>query len=87
MEEENKKIIDSDLPEGENIKKSLIKFAKLNKYFIIPFIIPIIIFLTMVFFNSLREINIYKKRIEFIEIIYKDLTYLSAGLFYYIFLL
>ena len=84
MEEENKKIIDSDLPEGENIKKSLIKFAKLNKYFIIPFIIPIIIFLTMVFFNSLREINIYKKRIEFIEIIYKDLTYLSAGLFYYI---
>ena len=70
MEDTSIKNINSDLSELEKNPKQLITFAKLNKYFIIPFIFPIFIFLRNTFFNLLWDTNIYQNRIIFIEIIY-----------------
>ena len=84
MEDTSIKNINSDLSELEKNPKRLITFAKLNKYFIIPFIFPIFIFLRNYFLILLRDTNIYHNRIIFIEIIYVDLTFVFTGLLYFI---
>ena len=72
-----------ELAEIKNNKTSLITFAKLNKYFLIPFLCPIFCILTNFFLINLIEAK-KTKRLDFFIIIYIDLTYVSAGLIYFI---
>ena len=72
-----------ELAEIKNNKTSLITFAKLNKYFLIPFLCPFFCMLANFFLINLIEAK-KTKRLDFFIIIYIDLTYVSAGLIYFI---
>ena len=74
---------DGELPEIKYNKNSKITFAKLNKYFIIPFLCPIFCFLTHYFYALCQEIKIIE-RTELFDSIFTDISYIIAGLFYFI---
>ena len=69
--------------EPKNNQKPLITFAKLNKYFLIPFLCPIFCMLSNYFLGVLISTNIIK-RVEFIGIILDIFPYVFAGLFHFI---
>ena len=64
-------------------QKPLIAFAKLNKYFLIPFLCPIFCMLSTYFLGVIISTNVIK-RVEFIASIYFELAYVSAGLFHFV---
>ena len=66
-----------------NDKRSLITFAKLNKYFLIPFLCPIFCMLANFFDVFIDESEVINKQ-EFIYSIFFDLSYAIEGLFYFI---
>ena len=74
-----------ELTEKIHEKKSLITFAKLNKFFLIPFLFAIFIFI-----SNLLEIIIGRTKVirnsEFITTVFYDLPYVLAGLFYLFFI-
>ena len=84
MDVNNKEIINSDLSEIEKNKKPLITFAKLNKYFIIPFLIPIFLFLAAGLLYKINQIFINDEKNIFINILFWNITYVLVGLFYFI---
>ena len=66
------------------IKKApLITFAKLNKYYTILFICPIFSMLGNYFFSKIMQANVIKQNL-FFNILHEELTYIFAGLFYFI---
>ena len=71
------------LNEQEDKKTSLITFAKLNKYFLIPFIVPIFSMSTNYCIALLIETNTIKK-LEFLGVIYIEITYMLVGLLHFI---
>ena len=71
------------LNEQENKKTSLITFAKLNKFFLIPFIAPIFCMSTNYCIALLIETNTIKK-LEFLGVIYIEITYMLVGLLHFI---
>ena len=64
-------------------KKSLITFAKLNKYYLIPFLAPVFCMLGNFFIYRIRGIKVVKHE-EFILTSYIILSYVGAGSFYFI---
>ena len=84
MEEIDEKIEkNEELKENNDENKSLITFAKLNKYFLIPFLSALFNFLSDLFGKFIEDYEVPKK-LEFIEPILYDLPFVSAGLFYFI---
>ena len=73
----------SELSEIGNAKNSLVTFAKLNKYFLIPFLCPIFCTLTNYFLGELMKSSAIKK-VEFIGLIYVELSYVFGGLFHFV---
>ena len=69
------------LLEMKDNKKPIIIFSKLNKYFLIPFLCPIFYMISKFFENLIDEIN---NNQHFFDIIFNDLSYIYAGLFYFI---
>ena len=72
-----------ELTKTKNNKTSLITFAKLNKYFLIPFLCPVFCMLTNFFLNLIME-NKETKKIDFFMIIFIEFSYISAGLIHFI---
>ena len=72
-----------ELYEIEDNKKSVITFSKLNKYFLIPFLIPVFCVLSNVFMDLIAESKA-KNILDFFEFIVIDLSYIFAGLLYFI---
>ena len=72
----------NQLNEQKNDKKTLITFAKLNKFFLIPFICPISCMLTNYFFDYLQKYNVMKT--IFIKFIFIDLSYIIGGFLYFV---
>ena len=64
-------------------KKPLISFAKINKYFIIPFIAPVFCMLANYFLQKIRDTKVIKHE-EFFTPLYTTLSYIGAGCFYFI---
>ncbi len=83
MKELNLNDEDEKLNELKINKKPLIDFAKLNKYFLIPFICPIFCMLTNYFNDKLEETKSIKEEI-FINLLYHELSSLLGGLIYFI---
>ena len=83
MEEINSGNKNEELSGAKENKQSLITFAKLNKYFLIPFISPVFCMLANYFLGKIIRLSIIKK-LEFIASIFILLTYLFAGLVYFI---
>ena len=67
----------------EGNKKSIISFSKLNKYYLIPFILPIF-FLIIDFFSDLIAKSKVINKSDFIDSIFTSLSLIFAGLFYFI---
>ena len=66
------------------IKKApLITFAKLNKYYTIIFLCPIFSMLGNYFLSKIMQANVIKQNL-FFYILHEELTYIFAGLFYFI---
>ena len=61
----------------------IITFAKINKYFLIPFLCPVFCMLGNYFILLMQETNVIKKP-EFFMPIYVQLSYVFAGLLYFI---
>ena len=72
-----------ELTKTKNNKTSLITFAKLNKYFLIPFLCPVFCMLTNFFLNLIME-NKETKKFDFFMIIFIEFSYISAGLIHFI---
>ena len=64
-------------------KKPFITFAKINKYFVIPFLTPIFCMLANFFLILISETKVIKHP-EFILLIFCLTSYISAGLFYFV---
>ena len=74
---------EEELSEIKDIKKPIITFAKFNKYFFILILSPIFFVLTNLFLYLIEDIGIVK-RSELLNSIIDDLSYIFAGLFYFI---
>jgi hypothetical protein len=73
---------DSEIkPEEPN--SPLITFAKINKYFLIPFLCPVFCMLGNYFILLMMETKVVKKREIFLPI-YVQFSYIFAGLLYFI---
>ena len=72
-----------NLTESKEKHQPLITFAKLNKFFLIPFICPIFCMLASYFMGRIIITNVIKK-VEFICTIYYELAYVAAGLFHFV---
>ena len=64
--------------EFNNKKKHLISFAKINKYFIFPFLCPIFNVLAIYFWRKIESLN-DKMMNEYIHFILNDLSYILGG--------
>ena len=64
-------------------KKSIITFATINKYFLIPFLCPIFCMLANYLLLYIDESNVIKKA-EFVVPFYVMLSYVGAGALYFI---
>ena len=73
-----------ELIEDNDEKKSLITFAKLNKYFLIPFLSALFKFLSDLFGLLFIKNSKVIKKFEYIGPILYDLPFVFAGLFYFI---
>ena len=71
------------LMKEDKSKKSLITFAKINKYFLIPFLTPVFCMLANYFLMLLRQSKVIKKE-EFFLSFFIVCSYVGAGLFYFI---
>ncbi len=85
MEENSKSNNNTDskqLSESEdnNLKKSLIIFSRMNKYFLIPFLTPVFMMLTNYFFSLIEE---PMKKPDLLASVYDQLANCVAGLFYF----
>ena len=68
----------------ENEKKCLFSFAKINKYFIIPFLCPIIGFLANIFIQLMQDNAGLKVDLYFPVTMFACLTYFGGGLLYFV---
>ena len=66
-----------------NPKKSCISFAKINKYFLIPFLSPVFCFISN-FFLTLIQKSTVSQRKEFVGPSFIIISYILAGLLYFI---
>ena len=71
------------LVNSDKQKKPLITFAKINKYFIIPFLTPVFCMLANYFIVFVRNSNVIKHE-EFALSIFILLSYIASGCFYFI---
>ena len=69
--------------ENKKTKECLITFTRLNKYFIFPFLCPIICFVCNYIVNLINEIVEFKNK-PFLLSSFIELTYIGAGLIYFI---
>ena len=74
---------EDEIKEVKIKKAPLITFAKLNKYYTILFICPIFSMLGNYFFSKIMQANVIKQNL-FFNILHEELTYIFAGLFYFI---
>ena len=74
---------DESLIKTENTKQPLITFAKINKYFLIPFLCPVFCMLANYFILEIRDAYVIKKE-EFALAFFVNFSYVGAGLFYFI---
>ena len=64
-------------------KKTFISFAKINKFFLVPFLTPIFCSLGNFFLLKIKETKVVKNE-EFILTSFILLSYVGAGCFYFI---
>ena len=64
-------------------KECIFGFAKLNKYFIIPFVCPIISMACNYLINEIIDVIGFENR-EFLLISYVEITYIGGGVVYFI---
>ena len=76
MEEDNNN-------QNKKRKEHLFSFAKINKYFIFPFLCPIFCFLANLFLSFISKDNVLKNK-EFLFSLLIHLSYLGGGLLYFI---
>ena len=81
MEEKDIKIKKEEQSTFKTGIKQKIVFAKLNKYFLLPFLAPIFCMMSNYFFNKVYYSKI--KRVEFLVMIYAELSYVIAGLLHF----
>ena len=84
--EQNEAINESkreSLTNSDKQKKSLISFAKINKYFLIPFIAPVFCMLSNYLLYRIRKLKVVRHE-EFIFTSYALLSYIGAGCIYFI---
>ena len=74
---------EEEIKEVKIKKAPLITFAKLNKYYTILFICPIFSMLVNYFLSKIVKANVIKQS-SFFSILLEELTYIFAGLFYFI---
>ena len=74
---------EDELSEIKDTKKPIITFAKLNKYFFILILSPIFFMLTNFFQYLIQENKIVNKS-QLLDSLVDDLSYIFAGLFYFI---
>ena len=74
---------EEEIKEVKIKKAPLITFAKLNKYYTILFICPIFSMLVNYFLSKIVKANVIKQS-SFFYILHEELTYIFAGLFYFI---
>ena len=67
---------------SENTQKSLIIIAKLNKYFLFPFICPLFCVCTNFLLGKINELKVIKR--EFILLFFVELSYAVGGLLYFV---
>ena len=67
---------------SENTKNSLITIAKLNKYFLFPFICPLFCVFTNFFLAKINELQVIKR--EYILLFFVELSYAVGGLLYFV---
>ena len=82
MEEEEEEEVEEQTTENE--KKCLFSFAKINKYFIIPFLCPIIGFLANIFIELMQKNTEFKVDLYFPVTMFACLTYFGGGLLYFV---
>ena len=63
----------------------MITFAKLNKYFLIPFLNPIFLFLTVRLLSQINQTFINDGKNIFIDILFWNINYVFVGLLYFVF--
>ena len=83
MEESDSYHTQNESIEPEDNKKPFVVFAKLNKYFIIPFLCPILCMTANYFLALLVEEKVIK-RVEFTGLIIIEFSYVVGGLVYFI---
>ena len=85
MEDTNNDEKNDSLTDKETKKQTekYITFAKINKYFLIPFLCPVSCMMANFFILLIRESNVIKKG-EWVFPIYVELSYVSAGLLHFI---
>ena len=86
MEQNSDEINESNretLMNSDEQKKPLISFAKINKYFLIPFITPVFCMFGNYFLFKIQSTKVVRHE-EFIFTSYVLLTYIGAGCFYFI---
>ena len=74
---------EEEIKEVKIKKAPLITFAKLNKYYTIIFLCPIFSMLGNYFLSKIMQANVIKQNL-FFYILHEELTYIFAGLFYFI---
>jgi ABC-type Fe3+-siderophore transport system permease subunit len=83
MEESDSNHTQNESIEPEDNKKSLVVFAKLNKYFIISFLCHILCMAANYFLALLVKEKVIK-RVEFTGLIIIEFSYVVGGLVYFI---
>ena len=74
---------ENSLLKEDTTKQPLIAFAKINKYFLIPFLCPVFCMLANYFIIFINEAKVIKKE-EFALSFFILLSYVGAGLLYFI---
>ena len=74
---------ENSLLKEDTTKQPFIAFAKINKYFLIPFLCPVFCMLANYFIIFINEAKVIKKE-EFALSFFILLSYVGAGLLYFI---
>ena len=83
MEDTQSSSVKDSLVKNENQNKNFITFAKINKYFLIPFLCPVFCMISNYFLLLLGDTKVIINSKFFIPV-YVEFTYAAAGLLYYI---
>ena len=76
------KSLDINHPKSETKTNHLVTFAKMNKYFLFPFLCPVFCMISTYFNEKILTSKVKIK--DYFVLVYADLTYAAGGLLYFI---